>query len=126
MEADAMSRSVNKIILVGHAGRDPELRETQGGTKVANLSLATNHRVPSNGEPERERTDWHRLTLWNRLAAFAEEYVKKGDRLYIEGRLEYDSYERDGVTIPTAEINVRELVLLSPPREVGSEIEESA
>lgn len=112
-----MSRSVNKIILVGHVGRDPELRETQSGTKVANLSLATNHRLAANGEAERENTDWHRLTLWNRLAAFADEYVKKGDRIYIEGRLEYDSYERDGVTIPTAEISVRELVLLSPRRD---------
>ena len=112
-----MSRSVNKIILVGHVGRDPELRETQSGTKVANLSLATNHRLAANGEAEREKTDWHRLTLWNRLATFADEYVKKGDRIYIEGRLEYDSYERDGVTIPTAEISVRELVLLSPRRD---------
>lgn len=112
-----MSRSVNKIILVGHVGRDPEVRETQSGTKVANVSLATNHRFKANGEEERERTDWHRLTLWNRLALFAEEYVQKGDRIYIEGRLEYDSYEREGVTIPTAEVNVRELVLLSPPRD---------
>ncbi len=112
-----MSRSVNKIILVGHVGRDPELRETQSGTKVANLSLATNHRLAANGEAEREKTDWHRLTLWNRLATFADEYVKKGDRIYVEGRLEYDSYERDGVTIPTAEISVRELVLLSPRRD---------
>lgn len=113
-----MSRSVNKIILVGHIGRDPELRETQTGVKVANVSLATNHRLGTNGESERERTDWHRLTLWNRLAVFADEYVKKGDRVYVEGRLEYDSYERDGVTIPTAEVSVRELVLLSPRRDV--------
>lgn len=113
-----MSRSVNKIILVGHVGRDPELRETQSGVKVANLSLATNHRLGTNGESERERTDWHRLTLWNRLAVFADEHVKKGDRLYVEGRLEYDSYERDGVTIPTTEVSVRELVLLSPRRDV--------
>jgi single-strand DNA-binding protein len=113
-----MSRSVNKIILVGHVGRDPELRVTQTGVKVANLSLATNHRLGTNGESERERTDWHRLTLWNRLAVFADEYVKKGDRLYVEGRLEYDSYERDGVTVPTAEVSVRELVLLSPRRDV--------
>jgi single-strand DNA-binding protein len=115
---EPMSRSVNKIILVGHVGRDPELRETQSGVKVANLSLATNHRLGSNGESERERTDWHRLTLWNRLAVFADEHVKKGDRLYVEGRIEYDSYERDGVTIPTAEVSVRELVLLSPRRDV--------
>ena len=118
-----MSRSVNKIILIGHVGRDPELRETQSGTKVANLSLATNHTMNAAGDAERERTDWHRLTLWNRLAVFAEEFVKTGDRVYIEGRLEYDSYERDGVTIPTAEVNVRELVLLSPRREVEAEIE---
>ena len=110
-----MSRSVNKIILVGNVGRDPEIRETQSGNKVASLSLATNRRTTStNGEAE-ERTDWHRLTLWNRLAQFADEYVGKGDRVYVEGRLEYDSYERDGVTIPTADVQVRDLVLLSPP-----------
>jgi single-strand DNA-binding protein len=119
-----MSRSVNKIILVGHVGRDPEVRETQAGTKVANLSLATNHRTGAGAEGE-ERTNWHRLVFWNRLAQFAEDYVTKGDRIYIEGRLEYGSYERDGVTIPTAEVNVRELVLLSPKRGAG-EGEESA
>ncbi len=118
-----MSRSVNKIILVGHVGRDPELRETQSGTKVANLRLATNHHVGPIGDPERERTDWHSLTLWNKLALFASDFVKTGDKLYVEGRLEYDSYERDGVTIPTAEINVRELLLLSPRRE-GASVEE--
>ncbi len=115
-----MSRSVNKIILVGHMGRDPEVRDTGTGKKVANVSLATNYRV-GNGEGQEERTAWHRLTLWNQLAQFAEEYVRKGDRVYVEGRLDYDSYERDGVTIPTAEITVRELVLLSPRREAASE-----
>jgi single-strand DNA-binding protein len=120
-----MSRSVNKIILVGHAGRDPEARDTPSGTRVANLSLATNHRVGTGADAE-ERTNWHRLTLWNRLAQFAEEYVRKGDRIYVEGRLEYDSYERDGVTIPTAEVTVRELVLLSPRREAEGEEEEQA
>jgi single-strand DNA-binding protein len=120
-----MGRSINKITLIGNVGRDPEVRETQSGTKVAHFSLATNHRMGSSGEEEeRERTDWHRLTLWNRLAAFAEEYVKKGDRIYVEGRLEYDSYERDGVTIPTAEVNVRELVLLTAPRTGSGEGEE--
>jgi single-strand DNA-binding protein len=119
-----MSRSINKITLIGHVGRDPEVRETQSGTKVAHFSLATNHRIVAGGEEERERTDWHRVTLWNRLAAFAEEYVKKGDRVYVEGRLEYDSYERDGVTIPTAEVNVRELVLLTPPKNGSGEGEE--
>lgn len=109
-----MSRSVNKIILVGNIGQDPDIQETGSGTKVAHLSLATNRRMPSVDDEQKERTDWHRLTLWNRLAQFTEDYVTKGDRVYVEGRLEYDSYERDGVTIPTADVVVRELVLLSP------------
>jgi len=108
-----MSRSVNKIILVGNIGQDPDIQETGSGTKVAHLSLATNRRISSTGDEQKERTDWHRLTLWNRLAQFTEDYVTKGDRVYVEGRLEYDSYERDGVTIPTADVVVRELVLLS-------------
>lgn len=116
-----MSRSVNKIILVGNVGRDPDLHTTQGGTKVAHLSLATNRRSTRDGD-EGERTDWHRLTFWNRLAQFAEDHIRMGARLYVEGRLEYDSYERDGVTIPTAEIHVRELVLLSPRASVAGEM----
>ena len=106
-----MSRSVNKIILVGNVGRDPDIQTTKNGTKVAHLSLATNRKSGSN---EPDRTEWHRLTIWNRLAEFTEECVHKGDRLFVEGRLEYDSYERDGVKIPTAEVTVRELVLLTP------------
>jgi len=88
------------------------MQETKSGTKVAHFSLATNRRAPADSEEE-ERTDWHRLTLWSRQAQFAEDYIRSGDRIYVEGRLEYDSYERDGVVIPTAEIHVREVVLLS-------------
>ncbi len=106
-----MARSVNKIILVGNVGRNPELQTTTNGHKVAHFSLATSRRIPKENGFE-ERTEWHRLTVWDRLAEIAEEYVRKGDRLYIEGRMQYDSYERDGVTIPTAEVNVRELVML--------------
>ena len=107
-----MSRSVNKVTLVGNVGRDPDIQQTKNGTKVAHLSLATNRRVPAGTEAQ-ERTDWHRLTLWNRMAQFAEDYIRTGDRIYVEGRLEYDSYERDGVVIPTADVNVKEVVLLS-------------
>lgn len=107
-----MSRSVNRITLVGNVGRDPDIQTTKSGTKVAHLSLATNRRVPAGTEGQ-ERTDWHRLTFWNRLAQFAEDYIRTGDRIYVEGRLEYDSYERDGVVIPTADITVKEVVLLS-------------
>jgi len=109
-----MSRSVNKIILVGNVGRDPDVQTTGGGIHVAHLSLATSRRIPRNGKVE-ERTDWHRLTLWDRLADLADEHIRKGDRLYVEGRMEYDSYERNGVTVPTSEVHVRELVMLGSP-----------
>ncbi len=76
-----MSRSVNKITLVGNVGQDPDVQETKSGTKVVHLSLATN-RPPFGDDPE-EVTDWHRLTLWNKLAQFAEEHVSQGDRIYV-------------------------------------------
>ena len=109
-----MSRSVNKIILIGNVGRDPNIQHTQSGMKVAHLSLATNRRPPASADGDGDRADWHRLTFWNRLAQFAEDHISTGDRIYVEGRLEYGSYERDGMIIPTADVNVREVVLLTP------------
>ena len=121
-----MSRSVNKVILVGNIGRDPDIQTTNGGTKVAHVSLATSRRVPRNGSYE-ARTEWHRLTLWDRMAQLAEDYVRKGDRVYVEGRMEYDSFEKNGVTIPTAQINVREIVMLGAPKNGnGGDEEEEA
>lgn len=114
-----MGRSVNKVILVGNVGRDPDVQMTSSGTKVAHLSLATSRRIPRNGAVE-ERTEWHRLTLWDRLAEIAQDHVRKGDRVYIEGRMEYDRFEKNGVSVPTAEVNVRELVLLGSPSGRGA------
>jgi single-strand DNA-binding protein len=122
-----MSRSINKVILVGNAGRDPDVQSTASGTKVARLSLATSRRIPRDGSFE-DRTEWHRLVLWDRLAELAEEYVRKGDRLYIEGRIEYGSFEKNGVTVPTADVRVVEMVMLGPPgpRAVTADDEEDA
>jgi single-strand DNA-binding protein len=120
-----MSRSINKLILVGNVGRDPDIQTTGNGTKVAHFSLATSRRISRNGGVE-ERTEWHRLTLWDRLAELAEEYVRKGDRLYIEGRMEYGSFEKNGVTVPTAEVHVSELVLLGSPGRGAEEDEAMA
>ncbi len=121
-----MSRSINKVILVGHVGRDPDVQTTAGGTKVAHFSLATSRRIPRQNGSVDERTEWHRLTLWDRLAQIAEDYIRKGDRLYIEGRMEYDSFEKNGVTIPTAEVQVRELVMLGGPRAAAAaDVEEA-
>ena len=116
---------MNKITLIGNVGRDPDIQQTKSGTKVAHFSLATDRRKPADAERE-ERTDWHRLTLWNRQAQFAEDYVRVGDRIYVEGRLEYESYERDGVTIPTAEIHVHHVVIMSSKAGVSDEDMEDA
>lgn len=111
-----MGRSVNRIILVGNVGSDPDVRRTASGTPVAHLSLATNRRFQRNGEAQ-ERTDWHRLTFWARSAEIVERYVRRGARMYVEGRLEYGSYERDGQSVPTADVIVQDFVFLDPPGE---------
>jgi len=121
-----MSRSINKVILVGHVGRDPDVQTTAGGVRVAHFSLATSRRIPRQNGTVEERTQWHRLTLWDKLAEIAEDYVRKGDRLYVEGRMEYDSYEKNGVTIPTAEVEVRELVMLNGPRAAAVDAADAA
>lgn len=109
-----MSRNLNKVLLIGNVGRDPDIQTTSAGTKVAHVSLATSRRIPRGDEFE-QRTEWHRLTLWEGLADIAADYVRKGDRIYIEGRLEYGSFQKNGVTVPTTEVVVRELVLLGSP-----------
>ena len=108
-----MSRSVNRVILVGNAGSDPDVRETARGTRVAHVSLATNREFELDGQTQ-QRTDWHRLTFWGGAAETVETYLRKGNRLYVEGRIEYGSYERDEVTIPTTDVVVQEFVFLDP------------
>ncbi len=116
-----MSRSANRVILVGNAGSDPDIQRTASGTTVAHLSLATNRRTRVNGEMQ-ERTDWHRLTFWAAAAETIERYVRRGNRLYVEGRIEYGSYDRDGQSVPTADVVVQEFVLLDGPGEDGHRI----
>ncbi len=116
-----MSRSVNRVILVGRVGADPDVRRTSSGRTVAHLSLATNRTFERDGE-ERRRTDWHRLTFWQGAAETVERLVRKGQKLYVEGRIEYGSYDREGVSIPTADVVVHEFVLLDgrdPAGEAG-------
>ena len=106
-----MGRSVNRVILVGNAGSDPDVRDTSAGSTVAHLSLATNRVFQQNGQ-EQSKTEWHRLTFWGGAAQTVERWVRKGTRMYVEGRIEYGSYDRDGVTIPTADVIVQEFVFL--------------
>lgn len=87
--------SVNKIILLGHVGKDPEVRQLESGVKVATFSLATTEKgyTLQNGTQVPDKTEWHNVVLWKGLAETAEKYVKKGDKLYIEGKVRYRSYE---------------------------------
>lgn len=107
-----MSRSINKVILVGRVGAEPEVRTTAGGTKLAKVSLATTRTFKDRSGERQEKTEWHRLTFWDRLAEIVEQYVGKGDRLYVEGRIEYSTTEQDGQTRYWTEIVVQELVML--------------
>ena len=114
-----MSRSLNKIMLIGNLGNDPEIRTTNNGSKVANFSLATTRQWNSASGEKQEKTEWHKCIAWNTggkgtgLADIIERYVKKGDKLYVEGRVEYRQYEdKEKQTRYVTEINVREILLL--------------
>ena len=112
-----MSRSLNKVTLIGNLGSDPEVRSTTGGNRVATFSLATSRSWNDAGGTKQEKTEWHRCVVWNsknsQLADIVEKYVKKGDKLYVEGRIEYRQWQdKENQTRYTTEINVRELIML--------------
>lgn len=112
-----MSRSLNKVTLIGNLGSDPEVRSTTGGNRVATFSLATSRSWNDAGGTKQEKTEWHRCVVWNtkssQLADIVEKYVKKGDKLYVEGRIEYRQWQdKEGQTRYSTEINVRELIML--------------
>lgn len=108
-----MSRSLNKAMIIGNLGADPEVRSTSSGTRVATMSVATSRRWTDRSGRDQERTEWHRVVAWDRLAEICEEYLSKGDRIYIEGRIEYRQWEgQDGQTRYTTEIRAREMIML--------------
>ena len=113
-----MSRSLNKVTLIGNLGNDPEVRSTSGGNRVATFSLATSRSWNGPTGDRQEKTEWHRCVVWNtktsQLADIVEKYVKKGDKLYVEGRIEYRQWQdKEGQTRYSTEINVRELIMLT-------------
>jgi single-strand DNA-binding protein len=112
-----VSRSLNKVTLIGNLGNDPEVRSTPGGNRVATLSLATSRSWVDQNGTKQEKTEWHRCVVWNtkgsQLADIVEKYVKKGDKIYVEGRIEYRQWQdKDNQTRYSTEINVRELIML--------------
>ena len=104
---------VNKVILVGHLGSDPETRHTQGGTPVGNFRLATTERWVSKGGEKSERTEWHRIVVWGKLAEICSEYLGKGKQVYIEGRLQTRQWQdKDGNNRYTTEVTATNMVML--------------
>ena len=109
-----MARGVNKVILVGNLGKDPETRYTAGGSAVTNVSLATTDawKDKQSGE-QQERTEWHRLVFWGRLAEIAAEYLRKGSQIYVEGRIQTRKWQdKDGQDRWTTEIVGNEMQML--------------
>ena len=116
-----MARSVNKVTLLGNVGKDPEIRFTAGGTMVANLTLATSDRQKDAQGNWQDRTEWHNLVAFTRTAEIVRDYVKKGSKLYVEGKIQSRSWDdkETGQKRYRTEIIVNELVLLSA-REEGA------
>jgi len=114
--------SVNKVILVGNCGRDPEVRYAPSGAAICNVSIATSSRRKDRNSGETvEDTQWHRVTFYDRLAEIAGEYLKKGRSVYVEGRLKYGKYtDKDGIERNTVDIVATEMQLLGG-RDGGSE-----
>ncbi len=113
-----MSRSMNKAILIGNVGGDPEIRTVGTGGRVATFSLATGRQWTDQSGNKQEKTEWHRCVVWNSargsgLADVVEKYVKKGEKIYVEGEIEYRQWQdKEGQTRYTTEIKVKELMLL--------------
>ena len=111
---------VNKVILVGNLGADPQLRYTPAGTAVANFNLATTERFTNKSGEREARTEWHRIVTWARLAEICNEYLKKGKQVYIEGRLQTRSWEdKEGNKKYTTEVVATNMVMLGRAGETG-------
>ena len=122
-----MPKSVNKVILVGNVGADPEVKYTPSGIPVGKFSLATNERFKNKSGEWQDRTEWHNIVAWQRLAEIVGEYVSKGSKVYIEGKLQTSSWEdrQSGEKKYRTEIVARDLVLLGS-RENGNSKSEPA
>ncbi len=106
-------RGVNKVILVGNLGRDPEVRYIKDGTAVANLRLATSETWNDQNGQRQERTEWHRVVAWGKLAEIAKEYMSKGRQIYVEGKLQTRSWDdREGNKRYTTEVKADQIVML--------------
>ena len=103
---------MNRVILIGNLGGDPEVRYTAGGTAVGKFSLATSRKFTGKDGQKQEKTEWHRIVAWAKLAEICGQYLTKGKKVMIEGRIEYGSYEKDGVKHYTTDIIAENMEML--------------
>ena len=115
-----MARGLNKVILIGNLGQDPELRYTGNGTAVCNIRLATSESYKDTNGEWVEKTEWHSVVAWSRLAEICNEYLRKGSQVYFEGSLQTRSWEdREGNTRYTTEVKAKEMLMLGGREEGG-------
>ena len=119
--------SVNKAILVGNVGKDPEVRYFEKDVAVAHFTMATTERAITlaNGTQVPERTEWHNIVAWRGLATLAEKYIRKGAQIYVEGKIQTRSYEKDGIKRYTTEISAETIQLLGKKPETSGEVNAS-
>jgi single-strand DNA-binding protein len=122
-----MSGSVNKVILIGNLGKDPEVRHLENGTAVANFPLATSENYTDKNGERVSTTDWHNVVLWRKLAEVSEKFLKKGDKIYVEGRLKTRSWQdQEGNTKYTTEVVGDSMTMLGKAPEGGGAKSENA
>lgn len=107
-----MSRSLNKVQLIGNLGKDPELKYTPSGVAVATFSIATSESWKDQEGNQQEKTEWHNIVAWRKLAEICGEYLKKGKKVYLEGKLQTRNYEKDGIKRYITEIVADQLIML--------------
>ncbi|MCD6450848.1 MAG: single-stranded DNA-binding protein [Acidobacteria bacterium] len=119
-----MARGLNRVFLIGRLGRDPELRSTPTGQQVANFTLATDEVWLDKNNQWQQRTEWHRIVAWGRLAEFSHQYLAKGKLVFVEGRLQSRSWEdREGNKRTTTEIRANRIIILEKKGETVPEEE---
>ena len=116
-----MGYSLNRAELIGNLGQDPDFRTTPSGTPVCKLRIATTDKFKNRNGEWQERTEWHSVTLWAKLGEIANQYLQKGSKVFIEGRISTNTYEKDGITRYFTEIVAQNMIMLSPKSGGGGE-----
>ena len=107
-----MAKGLNKVLLIGHLGKDPELKYTPNGTAVCNFSIASSDSYKGDDGNWVDRTEWHNIVVWRKLAEICGQYLKKGSKIYMEGKLTTESYEKDGIKRYITKIVMSDMLML--------------